>query len=161
MENINLKDIEEGLKLLENKRKAETLSEEISEEKQGVWASVMKSKHFDLVKTLLISFVLAVICYQMPNIYFQVLGKENINADFANMVQMTSFAAFKFFVARLVVDTSFYFNEHKFYVFIKRNGNLAFDYQENLIELDKWQQTKITTLKYIAYLFLFAFLLQA
>jgi hypothetical protein len=125
------------------------------------WYNIRKSKHFDLLKTLLISVVLAILSYQLPNLYFSIFGKENINASFAGMFEQTSFAAFKFFIARLVVDTSFYFNENKFYVFMKRNGNLAFDYQENLTELDKWQQTKITTAKYCCYLFLFAWLLQA
>lgn len=127
---------------------------------QRHWSNFVKSKHFDLVKTVLISAVLATLSYQLPNIYFFVFGKENINASFAGMMESHSFAAFGFFVARLVVDVSLYFNEHKFYVFMKRNGNLAFDYQENLTDLTKWEQTLISTIKYGVYLYLYGSLLK-
>ena len=126
----------------------------------NVYERLKTSKHFDLVKTVLISAVLATISYQLPNVYFFVFGKENVNASFADMVQQHSFAAFGFFVARLIVDTSLYFNEHKFYVFMKRNGNLAFDYQENLSDLNKWQQTLISTIKYCIYLYVYVSLLK-
>ena len=165
---FSAEDIQEGLRLLEElraeKQRAEQNEEDGIKEKvstwfEKTWLEVRKSKHFDLLKTLLISIILAVLSYNLPTIYYFLFGKDNVNASFAMMQEASSFAAFKFFIARLVVDTSLYFNENKFYVFMKRNGNLAFDYQENLTDLNKWQQTKITTIKYIAYLFLFAFFL--
>ncbi|MCP9765127.1 hypothetical protein [Lacihabitans soyangensis] len=153
-------------KKLEEEKQANTDEEESFKEKaegffKTKWAGLIKSKHFDLVKTVLISAVLATLSYQLPNIFFFVFGKENINASFAGMVESHSFAAFGFFVARLVVDVSLYFNEHKFYVFMKRNGNLAFDYQENLENLTKWEQTLISTIKYGIYLCVYVLLLKA
>jgi hypothetical protein len=152
-------------KQAEEKANADVEEESFGEKTRGFFSEILtglvKSKHYDLVKTVLISAVLATLSYQLPNIYFFVFGKENINASFAGMMESHSFAAFGFFVARLVVDISLYFNEHKFYVFMKRNGNLAFDYQENLIDLTKWQQTIISTLKYCLYLYVYVSLLKA
>jgi hypothetical protein len=151
-------------KLEEEKQATNDDEESFKEKAEGFfktkWAGLIKSKHFDLVKTVLISVVLATLSYQLPNIYFFVFGKENINASFAGMLESHSFAAFGFFVARLVVDVSLYFNEQKFYVFMKRNGNLAFDYQENLSDLTKWQQTLVSTVKYGLYLYVYVSLLK-
>lgn len=161
-------EVLEAIRLYKQKKEQEAAAEEEVEgfgEKaqnwlESKWSLLVRSKHFDLVKTVLISVVLATLSYQLPNIYFWAFGKENINASFAGMVESHSFAAFGFFVARLVVDVSLYFNEHKFYVFMKRNGNLAFDYQENLTELTKWQQTLVSTLKYCLYLYVYVSLLK-
>lgn len=161
-------EVLEAIRLYKQKKEQEAAAEEevegLGEKAQNwlesKWSLLVRSKHFDLVKTVLISVVLATLSYQLPNIYFWAFGKENINASFAGMVESHSFAAFGFFVARLVVDVSLYFNEHKFYVFMKRNGNLAFDYQENLTELTKWQQTLVSTLKYCLYLYVYVSLLK-
>jgi hypothetical protein len=164
MKNYNLKDIEDGLKLLAKQRKeveAQSEAEPIAERLSGFFHSLMKSKHFDLVKSLLISLFFALLSYNLPTIYFDIFGKENINADWASLIQRHSFAAFGFWTSRLVVDTSFYFNENKFYVYLKRNGNTAFDYQEDLTELSKWQKAIITSTKYSFYMLLYVLLLQA
>lgn len=162
-------EVLEAIRLYKQQKKAEKEAiadeeESFGEKAKGYFSEKLtgfvKSKHFDLVKTVLISVVLATLSYQLPNIYFWAFGKENINASFAGMMESHSFAAFGFFVARLVVDVSLYFNEHKFYVFMKRNGNLAFDYQENLTDLTKWQQTIVSTLKYCLYLYVYVSLLK-
>ena len=79
-------------KKLEEEKQANTDDEESFKEKaegffKTKWAGLIKSKHFDLVKTVLISGLLATLSYQLPNIYFFVFGKENINASFAGMVE--------------------------------------------------------------------------
>lgn len=151
-------------KLEEEQLKSNDDEESFKEKAQGflarLWTGLVKSKHFDLVKTVLISLTLATFSYQFPNLCYAVFGKQNINASFAGIAEMHSFAAFGFFVARFIVDVSLYFNEHKFYVFMKRNGNLAFDYQENLSDLTKWQQTLVSTVKYGMYLYVYVSLLK-
>ena len=155
-----LKDIEKGLKLLAEQRKREEEEERISfeEKAESIFQKIKSSKHFDILKTCFVSIFFAFFCYEIPNFYTHIIGEKNISVDFAELLQSCFFGGFRFFIARLIVDWTFYLNENQFYVFIKRNGNSNFDYQENLKKLNPWQQVKITSLKYIAYLFLFGYL---
>jgi hypothetical protein len=154
IENLSLKEIEEAIQF---KRKFEAEQEAIQQpEKINLWTRIRKSKHWDFVANIAISLIISLICYFLPKFFIDLL--PNISAEFGSTVLEISLKALKFFSARIVVDTSIYFNENIFYQFIKRNGNNSFDYQEDLKTLHKWQKMLITTIKYLGYLFLYALL---
>ncbi len=149
-------------------RKAQETVEEVPEptfkERAGgfvakAWESITKSKHLDIFKTLLISIILAFLSYKMPYIFFDVFGKDNIPGEFAEKITSHSYAAYGFFIARFIVDLALYVNENIFYIFMKRNGNNAFDYQETFTELTKWQQSLLATIKYLGGFFGYILLL--
>jgi hypothetical protein len=154
IDNLSLKEIKEAV---EFKRKFEQQQEQAEQPLQlTIWQKVRQSKHFDFIINVAISFAIGLVCYFLPKMFLDFF--PNISAEFGSTILEISLKTLKFFSARILVDTSFYFNENLFYKFIKRNGNNSFDYQEDLKKLDTWQKMIITTLKYIAYLFLYALL---
>jgi hypothetical protein len=154
IENLSLKEIEEAIQF---KRKFEAEQEQKEQpEKINVWTKVRKSKHWDFVVNIGISVAICFVAYFLPKYLLD--HWTNISAELGSTIIEISLKFLKFFSARICVDTSFYFNENLFYQFIKRNGNNSFDYQEDLKKLDTWHKVLITTLKYIAYLLLYALL---
>lgn len=119
---------------------------------------IRKSRHWDFVSgTLLIIGLIAsvVIGHQIlwrffP--WFPISLMDNLDR--------TASASVVLFIAFIVADLRFYIFENLFYVYLKRNGNNNFDYQEALKKLTEWQRVKIVTVKYISYLALFVYLVK-
>lgn len=137
-------------------------SEAQSQEPQKSWWQLFReSKHFNFVLLILMILGLMAVSYIVPSL----IAKRfpNINQEFAHVLMKISFAALTVFSAILVKDTIYYLLENLFYVYIRRNGNHTFDYQESLKTLSTWQRMLITTFKDSIYFlgFIFAYLAQS
>lgn len=129
--------------------------------KKSYWQLFRESKHFNFVLLILMIIGLMATSYIVPSL----IAKRfpNINQEFAHVLMKVSFAALTVFSAILVKDTIYYLLENLFYVYIRRNGNHTFDYQESLKTLSTWQRMIITTFKDSIYFlgFIFAYLAQS
>lgn len=119
---------------------------------------IRKSRHWDFVSgTLLIIGLIAsvVIGHQILWRFFSWFP-----ISLMDNLDRTASASVVLFIAFIVADIRFYIFENLFYVYLKRNGNNNFDYQEALKKLTEWQRVKIVTVKYICYLALFVYLVK-
>lgn len=119
---------------------------------------IRKSRHWDFVSgTLLIIGLIAsvVIGHQILWRFFSWFP-----ISLMDNLDRTASASVVLFIAFIVADIRFYIFENLFYIYLKRNGNNNFDYQEALKKLTEWQRVKIVTAKYISYLSLFVYLVK-
>jgi hypothetical protein len=140
----NLKIAAEYIKAKQAESEAQS-----QEPQKSLWQLFTESRHFNFVVLILMVTTLMLVSYMVPSFVAKKL--PNINQEFAHVLMKVSFAALTVFSAILVKDTIYYLLENIFYVFIRRNGNNAFDYQESLKNLSTWQRMIITTLKDIVY----------
>lgn len=120
-------------------------------------SKIRTSKHFDVIAKVLLTasmiagLHLAYVVLTLLGAFFPAVVLEALLSGCTTGVLI--------YMGSLLVDLYFYVSENVFYVFLKRNGDRSFDYQESFKKLNEWQKVKIATYKPLAFLLLYVLLL--
>jgi hypothetical protein len=119
--------------------------------------SIRTSKHFDVIAKVLLTACMIGglhIAYTALTIMGGFFPATVLEALLAGCT-----AGVLFFMGTLVIDLYLFVSERVYYVFLKRNGDRSFDYQESFKKLSEWQQVLLSTLKPLFLLLLYVLIL--